>query len=472
MDPSLARSSKEELRSLPSVSDLMSTEAGRLIAEALGQRALADWSRAVIAEQRRELLSGKQTMTRAQLITLGAALLLDRLNTERTAELQGVINATGVIIHTNLGRAPLSDQAIDAVTAAARAATVEYDISSGERGKRGGNIDDLIAELTGAEAAVVVNNCAAAALLVLTALASGKDVIVSRGELVEIGGDFRIPEVLELSGCTLREVGTTNRTKLRDYERAIGPNTGMILKVHPSNFRVRGFTSTPTTAELVELAGARDLIFFEDAGSGALIDLAPYGLGEEPLIIRSISEGVDVVSFSGDKLMGGPQSGFIVGKHEPIERIRRHPLYRALRVDKLTYAAIQATMMSFRRERAMEEIPVLKMLSSDSSRLRERAERLLTGITPCAASFNLAVEPTEAVLGGGAAPDVTFPSFAVALTHSTLGPDRIAESLRRSTPPVIARVHEGKVLLDVRTIGESDDENIATAVSDALSSIA
>jgi L-seryl-tRNA(Ser) seleniumtransferase len=471
MDPSLDRSSNQELRSLPAVGDLLNTEAGALIAETVGHRKLADWSRDVIAEQRCELLLGKETMTREQLIARGGESLLERLDAERTSQMQGVINATGVIIHTNLGRAPLSMPAMDAVAAAGRAATVEYDLSSGERGKRGGNIDEMIAELTGAEAAVVVNNCAAAALLVLTVLASGRDVIVSRGELVEIGGDFRIPEVLELSGCTLREVGTTNRTKLRDYERAIGPNTGMILKVHPSNFRIRGFTATPSAAELAKLAAVRGLIFFEDSGSGALLDLAPYGLGEEPLISRSIADGVDVVSFSGDKLMGGPQSGFIVGKQALIERIRRHPLYRALRVDKLTYAAIQATLMSFRRDRAFEDIPVLQMLSFDSSRLRERAETLLTRINP-AHGFNLGVESTEAVLGGGAAPDVTFPSFAVSVQHSRIGPDRIAASLRRSRPPVIARVHEGKVLLDVRTVSESDDESIASAVSKTLSSIA
>ncbi len=470
MDPTQARSSKPKLSSLPSVSDLINTDAGALIAEAVGQSKLTDWSREVIGEQRQELLSGKQ-MTREQLVALGGESLLQRLEKEDRAQLQGVINATGVIIHTNLGRAPLSQQAIDAVVMAARAATVEYDLTTGERGRRGGNIDALICAITGAEAAVVVNNCAAAALLVLSALASGKDVIVSRGELVEIGGDFRIPEVLELSGCTLREVGTTNRTKLADYERAISSNTGMILRVHPSNFRVKGFTETPAAAELATLAAGRGLISFEDAGSGALINLAPYGLGDEPFITRSLSDGVDIVSFSGDKLMGGPQSGFIVGKRDLIERIRRHPLYRALRVDKLTYAALQATLMSFRRGRAVDEIPVLQMVSYDPARLRARAETLLSRITPFADGFNLEVGSTDAVLGGGAAPDVTFASFAVALTHSSIGADRIAEALRRSTPPVIARVHDGKALLDMRTVNESDDEKMSRTVSDTLAAI-
>jgi L-seryl-tRNA(Ser) seleniumtransferase len=328
-------------------------------------------------------------------------------------------------------------------------------------------VEKMLTELTGAEAAVVVNNCAAAAFLVLAALAKGGGVIVSRGELVEIGGDFRIPDVLAQSGCELREVGTTNRTKLRDYETAVDENTRLILRVHPSNYRVIGFTETPGLGELAALAHSKGLIVYEDAGSGAMFDLGKYGLCDEPVISRSIADGADIVTFSGDKLLGGPQAGLIVGRQELLERIRRNPLYRVLRPDKLTYAALGATLSSYARETAMEEIPVLRMLSISQDEMSERAQQFVEAyLTRSEGSGSIKVEVTkgDSVVGGGSAPGMHPETMLISLGSDVFSANQIEQLLRGNRPPVIARIIDDKVVLDLRTVMEKEENELLDAI--------
>jgi L-seryl-tRNA(Ser) seleniumtransferase len=314
---------------------------------------------------------------------------------------------------------------------------------------------------------LIVNNCAAAALLVLSAVAKGGEVIVSRGELVEIGGDFRIPDVLEQSGCKLREVGTTNRTKLFDYERAITEQTKVILHVHPSNFRITGFTETPDLDELADLAHRNKLILLEDAGSGALIDLSELGLGEEPVISRCVTSGADVVVFSGDKLVGGIQAGLIVGKREAIAKISRHPLYRAVRADKIVYAAIEATLNSFARGTAFVEIPILRMLLQTLDEISERATRLLENLHGAnLVDFTAEMIQGFSAIGGGAGADVKLPTALIALSLNSGSADDLAVALRSRQTPVLTRINEGRVLIDLRTVNESDDEIILSALKE------
>jgi L-seryl-tRNA(Ser) seleniumtransferase len=360
-----------------------------------------------------------------------------------------------------LGRAPLSENAIEALTRnVAGYCTLEYDLKTGGRGKRGARAESLLCELTGAESALVVNNCAAAAFLVLTVLARGGEVVISRGELVEIGGDFRVPDVLEQSGAVLKEVGTTNRTKISDYELAISENTQLLLRVHPSNYRIVGFTAAPDLSELAELAHNKNLLLYEDAGSGAVFHLSKYGLTDEPVINDSIKAGADVVTFSGDKLLGGVQSGLIVGRGEVIEKIRKHPLYRALRVDKLIYAALEATLESFRRETALEEIPVLRMLSMTNAELKIRASRFAKRlIKNRGANKQLEIKVVEgtSVVGGGSAPTAHRATALLALEHAEISATKLEEVLRLSKPPIITRILEGKVLIDLRTVSDSEE---------------
>jgi L-seryl-tRNA(Ser) seleniumtransferase len=377
---------------------------------------------------------------------------------------QRVINATGVIIHTNLGRAPLSENARKALTdQAAGYCTLEYDLDTGTRGKRGRYAEEMLAELTAAESAIIVNNCAAAAFLVLSVFAKGGDVIVSRGELVEIGGDFRVPDVLVQSGATLREVGTTNRTKLADYAKVIGLETRMILCVHPSNYRIVGFTAKPVLCELADLAHQNGVILYEDIGSGAIVDFGPHGLVDEPVVGASIRSGADIVSFSGDKLLGGPQCGIIAGRRDLIETMRKHPLYRALRIDKLAYAALEATLNAYRRGTAVEEIPVLRMLAATKNEIAERtigiAERLGSKI---GTDSNLKFEISDgrSAVGGGAAPDVEPDTVLLALTHNRLSANELGSMLRRATPPVIGRIEDDRVLLDLRTVGADEESQL------------
>jgi L-seryl-tRNA(Ser) seleniumtransferase len=353
-DPKAAESAAA-LRMLPSTDELLMSDVGNELLRELGRKPVTALARAAINELRAELMRDisqapgrNEIYSKKSLLADASRKLHARSRARSSTKLRRVINATGVIIHTNLGRAPLSPEAVDAVREASGYCTLEYNASTGKRGRRGAYAEDLLMELTGAEAAIIVNNCAAAAFLVLTVFAKGVEVIVSRGELVEIGGDFRIPDVLVQSGAVLREVGTTNRTKIADYQDAIGENTKLLMRVHPSNYRIVGFTESPSVAQLAELADKNSLLLYEDAGSGALVDLSEFGLADEPLVSASVADGADIVTFSGDKLLGGGQAGIIVGRRDLIERVRKHPLYRALRVDKLAYAALQATLETYR----------------------------------------------------------------------------------------------------------------------------
>jgi len=454
------------LRQLPSVDELLRSETAIKLVGLAGHSRLTGLARNVVADLRGSLSKAEPDenggYTKETLLADAERRLASAWAAEKRSGLSRVINATGVVIHTNLGRAALSENAKRAIVeTAAGYCTLEYDLETGKRGKRGARAEKLLCELTGAEAAVIVNNCAAAAFLVMTVLASGGEVVISRGELVEIGGDFRVPDVLAQSGAILKEVGTTNRTKLADYEKAIGDNTRLILRVHPSNYRIVGFTATPTTAELAKLALGREILFYEDAGSGALFDLTEYGLADEPVIADSIKAGVDVVTFSGDKLLGGSQAGLIVGRREIIEKIRKHPLYRALRADKITYAALEATLEAYRRETAVDEIPVLKMLTATTEEMRERTERfaeMLSGKPDDDNLLKFEIIEGNSVVGGGSAPMAHPQTSLIAFAHARLSPDELETQLRRSDPPVIARVLNDRVVIDLRTVFE-DEEN-------------
>jgi L-seryl-tRNA(Ser) seleniumtransferase len=378
-----------------------------------------------------------------------------------------VINATGVIVHTNLGRASLSEAAREAVVEAAGYCTIEYDLRTGSRGRRGGRVEQLLTELTGAEDALVVNNCAAAALLILTVLAKDGETIVSRGELVEIGGDFRVPDVMANSGTQMIEVGTTNRTKLEDYRRALSDRTRLIMRVHQSNYRIIGFTTSPTLGELSALAHEIDLALYEDAGSGALSDLSRYGLADEPVIRESIAGGADVVSFSGDKLLGAAQAGLIVGRREIVSRLRKHPLYRALRTDKLCLAALEATLEAHRRGASMAEVPVLRMLAIKQEEIAERAKRFVEGYHRAASSSPLKLEIIQgaSAIGGGAGPNVHPATALIAMRHPERPADELERALRSSNPPVITRVADDRVLIDLRTVEPQEEPEILAILS-------
>ena len=418
-----------ELRDLPSVDEL---------ARDAGDPLAVDAARVVLARAREAIRRGEHPGDLT-------ARLTDELASARTPRLRRVLNATGVVVHTNLGRAPLAPEAIARVEEAARGySNLELDLADGTRGSRQDHLAALVGRLTGAEASLVVNNNAAAVLLALAALGEGREVIVSRGELLEIGDGFRIPDVLARSGARLVEVGTTNRTRVSDYEKAIGPETALVLRVHQSNFRVVGFTELPKLEELAAVAHAHGLPLVDDLGSGALGDVPG-----EPSARESLAAGADLVCFSGDKLLGGPQAGIVAGRADLVEKLRRHPLQRALRVDKLTLAALEGTLLLHLD--APSRVPVLRMLGEDAETVRGRAQRLaeLTGGT---------VEETVARVGGGALPLAELPSFACALDESLAAP------LRDGAPPVVGIVRDGKLLLDCRTLADDELDEVAAAV--------
>lgn len=457
------------LRNLPSVDALSKTKTARAIEEDSGAEHLTRLARAVIESLRARLLEEESSVSsREDLLKKAEERLSIFFEQEQRAGVRRVINASGVIVHTNLGRAPLSENARRAIVEeASRYCALEYDLSAGKRGRRGAQVEELLKELTGAEDAIVVNNCAAAALLILSVLAKGGEVIVSRGELVEIGGDFRVPDVMSQSGARLVEVGTTNRTKISDYERAITENTRAIMRVHPSNYRIIGFTATPALEELAQLAHEKNLPLYEDAGSGALIDLKPYGLDGEPTIGKSVSDGADIVSFSGDKLLGGVQSGLIVGRGEYIKRLRSFPMYRALRADKIVYAALEATLKSYLRGNAVEEIPVLKMLSMTFDELNKRARGFVNKLKKKVSANKLSVEiiEGESAIGGGSAP-ATHPRTAlIALKHESLNANALDEILRKNFTPVITRIVDDRIVIDLRTVFEAEEADLLSALA-------
>ena len=471
------------LRALPSIDALLSTPEALSLRVRVGGQRLKTLARTVTEGLRAELRAdvsssndsstarSRADLTREALLNEAARRLVHAAALDAAAGVRRVINATGVVLHTNLGRAPLSEAARRAVAEeAAGYCTLEYDVETGARGRRGRRVEELLAELTGAEDALVVNNCAAAALLVLSALARGGETIVSRGELVEIGGDFRVPDVMAQSGTSMVEVGTTNRTKLSDYEREINERTRLILRVHPSNYRIVGFTASVTVAELARLAAERGLPLYEDAGSGALFDLGPYGLKGEPVIRESIEGGAGLVSFSGDKLLGGAQAGLIVGRRELVERLRKFPLYRALRADKLALAALEATLEAHRRGTALAEVPALRMLAATRAELEKRARafkrRLRARVAPDV--LDSEIIKGHSAVGGGSAPTTHPETSLLALSHAQLSAAAFEEALRHSTPPVVARILEERVVLDLRTVATEEEPELL----DALASVA
>lgn len=457
----------KDLRAIPSVDQLLRTAEVAPLAGAVGLPRLTAIAREVTEQMRSQIQSGELSeSTKDALLAEAAETMRVLCRRDELSGIKRVINATGVILHTNLGRAPLSEAAREAVAHAAGYCTLEYDTTTGERGKRGARVEELLTELTGAEAALVVNNCAAAALLILTVLANTGETIVSRGELVEIGGDFRVPEVMSNSGTRMVEIGSTNRTQLEDYKRAINTNTRLIMRVHPSNYRIVGFTAAPELSKLAALAHESGLPLYEDAGSGVLKDLSAYGITDEPIIGESINAGADVVSFSGDKLLGAAQAGLIVGKREIIDRLRRHSLYRALRIDKLCLAALEATLNAFRRD-AIEEIPALRMLGLTPAAIEERARHFVEQLAAGGASGGLStsIVAGHSAVGGGSGPNVHPPTALLALSHADLKAHEIEQKLRACSPPVISRIADDSVLLDLRTVDIAEEPELLAALA-------
>ncbi len=381
-------------------------------------------------------------------------VLTENIQKHLLPNLRTVVNAAGVVLHTNLGRAPLSDLAQKSLSAySVHYTNLEYDVAAGKRSHRDKLLDSLLREVLGCEAAAVVNNNAAAVFLILNTLASGREVVVSRGELVEIGGSFRIPEIMARSGAILREVGTTNKTRVKDYRDAIRPNTALLLRVHPSNFRMRGFTERPGLEELVALAHESHIPLVEDIGSGCLVDLAPFGIKDEPMVQTSISAGADLVSFSGDKLLGGPQAGVIAGDRKMVEAIQRNPFMRTYRVDKLIYGALEATLQSYRFSRAASEIPVLRMISISNEELVKRARNFIRRLrAKLPEGVKVQRVQGESVVGGGSCPDCSLSTTLVAIECNQLRPNVIESRLRAQDPPIIVRLEENRVLIDLRTV--------------------
>jgi L-seryl-tRNA(Ser) seleniumtransferase len=469
-----------DYRIIPSIEQIRQTPAIQPLMVAYGHDAVVNALREEAEVLRQRLASGDALPDPDAAVDAIVAGAARRLSSALMPSLRRVLNATGVIVHTNLGRAPLATSAAERLRELAGYSNLEYDLAGGHRGSRDVHAEPLICRITGAEAAVVVNNCAAAALLVLTALARGREVLVSRGELVEIGGGFRVPDVMTQSGARLREVGTTNRTRVSDYALAISERTGAILRVHPSNFRMEGFTQRPTIAELVMLGRAHDVPVIEDLGSGLLSALdepraealrnddprtdrasaaSNSALASEPTVTASIAAGVGVVCFSGDKLLGGPQAGVIVGRRALVERVRRHPLMRALRVDKLTYAALEATLVEHATGRASETVPVLRMATLPVEAIAVRAETLAARLRR--AGFGADVIDGVSTVGGGSAPGSALPTRMVALERHGWSATQLESELHALNPPVIARIEHDRVVLDLRTIAPSDDEELS-----------
>lgn len=447
-------SHQAELRKLPSVDRLLASEVLTTLASEFGHNWVLENTRVTLAAIRQSLLAGGMAPSEPDVI----ARIVELSRLQGAPSLQMVINATGVILHTNLGRALLSDDTIAAMTrVGASFSNLEYDLASGQRGSRYIHAEDLLIRLTGAEAALLVNNNAAAVLLVLAGLACDREVIISRSQLVEIGGGFRIPDVLSQSGAHLVEVGTTNRTYLRDYQAAITPQTAAILRVHQSNFKQSGFVHQPSLAEMAGLANERQLFLFDDLGSGTLLPTEQFGLPHEPTIQESIAAGADVVTFSGDKLLGGPQAGIIVGRKDLVGRLREFPLTRALRVDKTTIAGLQANLLHYARSEALTAIPVWQMLAATVDTITERAQKLLNGLGETAQGYLL--KPGRSMIGGGALPEESQPTMLLVLPYSKA--QEVAALLRHGKPPVITRVEDDHVVIDLRTVLSGQQETLA-----------
>jgi L-seryl-tRNA(Ser) seleniumtransferase len=474
---------RDQFRLLPSVDELLRSAEVQAMAARFGHANAVAAARAVIERWRARIGAGEMTEELiAAAVEAAPGEIERRLQEEMEYSLRPVINATGVILHTNLGRAPLSREALQRVIEVAQGySNLELDLASGARGERDVHVSRLFAKLLNNHtppkeggvghphtslrelATIVVNNNAAAVLLTLNALAEGGEVIVSRGELVEIGGSFRIPDVMAKSGAVLREVGTTNRTRIADYEQAINERTKLLLRVHRSNFEITGFTEQPSLEELAALARKRGVPLMEDLGSGDIFDLRSVGVHGEPTISASLLSGVDVVTFSGDKLLGGPQAGLICGAPELVARVRKNPLFRVLRVDKMFYAALEATLLAYLRE-DYDSLPALRMMRLTEEQIDERAEHLMRKLHISRPQLKIEVVATRSVIGGGSAPGATLPTRALAVSSPDMGADAIAKKLREWVTPVIARVEEGRVLLDLRTVEPENDAVVREAV--------
>jgi L-seryl-tRNA(Ser) seleniumtransferase len=451
---------KNLLRELPSIDRLLNHPKSNFLLARFSRDYVADQCRDILDEIRATVRQGKIASAKELDEESILSRLEKRITLKNDSSLVRVVNATGTILHTNLGRALLPQAAMDAVArVGASPVNLEYDLAQGKRGKREEMIESLLVELTGAEAATVVNNNAAAVLLALNTLANGREVIVSRGELIEIGGAFRIPEVMEKSGAALKEVGSTNRTHPQDYEKAIGKKTALLLKVHTSNYKIVGFSAEVDLPDLAAIGKKHKIPVMEDLGSGAFIDLSRYGLPKEPLVGERIGLGADVVTFSGDKILGGPQAGLVVGRKVLIQQMSKNPLHRALRCGKLTLAALEATLRLYRQSTdAAAEIPTLKAITRPLGDIEKMGERLISSLqSALGQDFRVALEDSTSQIGSGALPTEEIPTKVVAIEHKTLGAERIAEKFRRADPPIIGRIKDDRFLLDLRAIFDPND---------------
>lgn len=458
---------QEKLSQLPKMDELLEDVAIAPWFEVFDRSYVKNCLNEALNQVRQAILAGEDVDISHSAVV---AIAERKLTEKKRPNLRPMINATGTALHTNLGRALLSDKAVEATQRVnARYSNLEYNVEAGERGSRYAHIEDLLKELTGAEAALVVNNNAAAVMLLLTATTQGQEVLISRGELVEIGGSFRVPDVIESVGARLKEVGATNKTHLRDYERAITEETGALLRVHTSNYRVVGFSQVPDDKDLVALAHQHDLPAFNDLGSGLLIDLQPLGLPREPLVSEVVAAGYDVVSFSGDKLLGGPQAGILVGTKQYIDQLKRHPLLRALRVDKMTLAGLEATLQAYLKpEQAMKDIPLLQMLDQSEEKLARKAQTLANDIRALDKGYQVNIIEGQSQVGGGAFPEARIATHLVEISHPDYSESTLEQKLRQAEFPIIARTSDGKVQFDVRTLLEADSGKICQALVEMI----
>ena len=458
------------LRELPAIDKIL---ASPLLDELQGQQPhvlIREAAQEAVEWLRRQILDEQSPLPEIDLNTV-AAKVVKMVIEKSQPSLKRVINVTGTVLHTNLGRAPLSQEAIQAISEVAQGySNLEYELDQGVRGKRFTHVEEILCKLTGGEAATVVNNNAGAVMLSLAALAGGKSALVSRGELIEIGGSFRIPDIMAASGVRLVEVGTTNKTHLTDYEGALTPETSLVLKVHTSNYRILGFTHAVESQELVRFAHENQMYVLEDLGSGLLIDLSGHGLPKEPTVRESLSKGIDIVTFSGDKLLGGPQAGMIVGKKDAVDKIRKHPMARALRIDKLTLAALEATLRLYLEpKKAFSSIPSLQMLCLPAEELAHRCEKLLADWHQALGGLSeLEIIPTHSTVGGGALPLAELPGWAISLQPKHISLNDLAVRLRQGSPPVIGRIQDDRYIIDPRTLNREDNNLLASLLKQAL----
>ena len=460
------------LRALPAVDSLMALVAKETFIKSIPPTVVVNSIRKVISHRRQQILDKDPAMNEN---SVSDARMIEAvkhaINQAMTPNLKRTINATGIVVHTNLGRSLLAPEIIDnLVTIGSRYSNLEYDLAAGKRGSRYSSVEELICEISGAEAALVVNNNAGAVLLSLETLARSKEVIVSRGELVEIGGSFRVPDVMAKSGGILKEVGTTNRTHLKDYENAIGPNTGLLLKVHTSNYNVVGFTAEVSLRELVDLGAAHQLPVMEDLGSGTFIDFSKYGLLKEPTVQESVTAGADVIAFSGDKLLGGPQAGIIVGKKSVIDAIKKNPITRALRIDKLTLAALEGTLRLYRdEEKAARTIPTLRMIMLTLPEIQDRARGFADRLKRIGGPrMHIQLLKSASKTGGGSLPLIDLPSLCVGIQIDGISPNTVEKIMRNNDPPIIGRIEDDLFVMDPRTIQEDEYTTIETAFENRI----